>query len=1011
MSETHTDTADHAEKDRTGQTSGVRRVTGARLWRPLSDTVTAHAWLVIAIWLGLAGALNIVVPQLEHVVAERSGPFLPDASPSLITLSRMGEAFGESSATSIGYLVFEDTHGLTDADRRYVENLLGTIGANHTDIDSVQNLASDPATAHISVSTDGQANYAVVRFRGGMGSAEARRGQSFTTATVDELHPPHGLRVRLTGPAPAVGDELATEDRIVLLITGISVVMIVVLLLIVYRSVRTIVVPLATVGLTLAMARPLVAFLGVYAGLDVSIFTVMLLAALILGGGTDYAIFLLNGVHDLLRSGKPWRDAIGLTMERTGPVILASALTVAASCAVMAFTQVVLFRTAGLACSLGMLVAVAAALTLAPALMAVFARRGQLRPRPRGKSEARWRRLGEFVTTRPAATLAASVTILVLLALQVPRMTTGYDERAMQPVTTTSNQGYAAVARHFDANELTPDYVVINADHDLRTPADFSALNAAARAAGNAPGVKLVRSVTQPAGSVVVEFTLAGQNRLLAQRLGDAVNALRARLPQLDQLRDGASHLRDGMTRLDTGAGAISHGAARVNGGSQQLHAGLNTASTSSAQIADGADRLASGAKELADGIDTTAAPLFELLNTVSAPGPCPDGTCDDAGLKALAADRTLLGQIRYQLTHLKTGSRQLADGNATLATGAHQLRDGLSSAVDGSGALSVGQSVLNTKLAELAAGTQSARAGSEALTAGVSQVVPQMQQLVDGLSQAQSVLADSGQASGLDAGFHIVPAVFSDARFSPALRYFVSSDGRSARLMVISHESSYSPGAEQRVRALTAAVQQSLADTPLRSAEVRATGLAAGFADLHDFVMRDFALIATCTMLFVAVILALLVRSLIAPLYILGTIALSFAAALGLTVLIWQDIFGIDVYWAVPSLAFVALVSVGSDYNILVMSRIRDETTGDTRAGIVAAMATTGGVVSTAGVIFAVTMLAMLASPTHSIGQVGFAIGAGLLLDTFIVRALTVPAIAALLGRFNWWPARRGAQ
>jgi RND superfamily putative drug exporter len=111
------------------------------------------------------------------------------------------------------------------------------------------------------------------------------------------------------------------------------------------------------------------------------------------------------------------------------------------------------------------------------------------------------------------------------------------------------------------------------------------------------------------------------------------------------------------------------------------------------------------------------------------------------------------------------------------------------------------------------------------------------------------------------------------------------------------------------------------------------------------------------------------------------------------------------DVYWAVPPVAFVALVAVGSDYNLLFMSRIHANSTLGTRSGIVKAFTATGGVITVAGVIFAVTMLAMLASPVYTIAQIGFTIGAGLLIDTFVVRTLTVPAVAALLGARTWWP------
>ena len=449
----------------------ARRGHDAAALQRLTQIACRRAFLILGMWVAIAGGLNMALPQLEHVVTEQSGPFIPQSADSLATLSAMRTQFGESSATAIGYLVIEDPTGINASDRHFYSDLVDTIRRNTADVDSVQDLIGSPATAPTATSKDGKAVYAIVRFHGGMGSAEQRRGQDFVASVLAHNTPPIGVHAYLTGPAPTVGDELATEDRTVALITGLSVVMIVTLLLLVYRSVTTIVVPLASVGLALAVARPIVALLALHAGLDVSIFSVMLLAALILGGGTDYAIFLVSGYQDARRRGVPaGQQAILAASARTSGVIVASGLTVAASCAVMALTKVVLFRTAGLACSIGMLLAVAAALTLVPALMSILARWGLLEPKGPNRSQL-WRRVGVAVVRRPVAVFALSLAVLCLLAAQVPLLSTGYDERAMQPQSTMSNQGYAAIARHYDPNELTPDYLVISSDHDLRNAA------------------------------------------------------------------------------------------------------------------------------------------------------------------------------------------------------------------------------------------------------------------------------------------------------------------------------------------------------------------------------------------------------------------------------------------------------------------------------------------------------------------------------------------------------------
>ncbi|SIA37028.1 Probable membrane protein, MmpL [Mycobacteroides abscessus subsp. abscessus] len=147
--------------------------------------------------------------------------------------------------------------------------------------------------------------------------------------------------------------------------------------------------------------------------------------------------------------------------------------------------------------------------------------------------------------------------------------------------------------------------------------------------------------------------------------------------------------------------------------------------------------------------------------------------------------------------------------------------------------------------------------------------------------------------------------------------------------------------------------------------------------------------------------------RSFVAALVIVGTVALSLGAAFGLSVLIWQNILGIELHWLVLAMSVIILLAVGSDYNLLLVSRMKEELGAGINTGIIRAMGGTGKVVTSAGLVFAFTMLSMVVSDLVTIGQLGSTIGIGLLFDTLVVRAFMTPAVAALLGRWFWWPQR----
>jgi RND superfamily putative drug exporter len=148
-----------------------------------------------------------------------------------------------------------------------------------------------------------------------------------------------------------------------------------------------------------------------------------------------------------------------------------------------------------------------------------------------------------------------------------------------------------------------------------------------------------------------------------------------------------------------------------------------------------------------------------------------------------------------------------------------------------------------------------------------------------------------------------------------------------------------------------------------------------------------------------------LITRSIIAALVIVGTVAFSYSGAFGLSVLFWQHLVGVPMSWLNLPLTFIILVAVGSDYNLLLIARYLEESKAGLNTGLLRAVANSGKVVTTAGLVFAVTMMAMLSSDLLNIGQMGTTIGFGLLLDTLIVRSFITPAIARLLGPFFWWP------
>jgi putative drug exporter of the RND superfamily len=178
---------------------------------------------------------------------------------------------------------------------------------------------------------------------------------------------------------------------------------------------------------------------------------------------------------------------------------------------------------------------------------------------------------------------------------------------------------------------------------------------------------------------------------------------------------------------------------------------------------------------------------------------------------------------------------------------------------------------------------------------------------------------------------------------------------------------------------------------------------------DTGRALTRDTLLIAPVGLALILVILALLLRALVMPAYVVATVILSFAFALGTSSLIFTHVLGQPASDpSLPLFAFVFLVALGVDYNVFLLARIREERGRSTTTADAAttALERTGGVITSAGLVLAVTFGVLMAVPLEALFQVGFVVALGLLADTFLVRALLVPALAVLLGERNWWPS-----
>jgi RND superfamily putative drug exporter len=261
--------------------------------------------------------------------------------------------------------------------------------------------------------------------------------------------------------------------------------------------------------------------------------------------------------------------------------------------------------------------------------------------------------------------------------------------------------------------------------------------------------------------------------------------------------------------------------------------------------------------------------------------------------------------------------------------------------------------------------------------------------------------------------GSHVPPATWAAYR---AESQFVSPDGRT--VVFDAGLAAGDPGSNAAIRQVPA-IRAAVGDAA-RASGASAYGVGGQAPDTYDVIQAsdgDLARIFPAAILVIGFLLALVLRSLIAPLYLIASVVLSYLAAWGLSVLLFQDAARTGgLFYGIPVLMFVFLLALGEDYNILVMTRIREETSRmPLRQAVTRAMERTGSTVSSAGLVLAGTfgVFGLVVAQQPGGGMFAGILGSvaiGILMDAFVVRTLLVPAVVALLGRWNWWPSAYGA-
>ncbi|AWT54564.1 membrane protein, MmpL family protein [Mycolicibacterium smegmatis MKD8] len=922
-----------------------------RAGRPLvARIVRVLAVPIIVFWVLVTIGTNIFVPQAERVADELAGPMIPTYAPSQVALLQMGAKFGESDSTNLTMLVLEADRPLDDGDHRYYDDLVRRLQADTEHVQYVMDLWGKPITAAAVQSVDGKAAFVMVRLAGNTGKLQANESVDAVRDIVAADTPPPGLKVYVSGAAPLASDTLAIATASLKNITILTIILIVVMLLVVYRSVPSLLVPLPAVLIELLAAKGIIAVLGHLGIIPLSSFAVNLLVALTLGAGTDYGIFLLGRYQEARRAGESREDAYFTAYRSVAPIIIGSGLTIAGACFCLSLARLDYFHTMGPAVAISMLCTIAAALTLAPALLTLGSRHGLFDPR-RPNSGRLYRRIATSVVRWPKPIFVASAVIVLVGAVFVPTYRVGYDDRAYQPADAPANLGFEGADRHFPPSKVMSELLMVESDHDMRNSADFISLDRVAKALVRLPGVAMVQSITRPLGRplehATIPYLFTTQGSTSGQQLPFS--------EQQNENTDRQAEIQAHSLQVIQQVIAIT---ARV---ADELHTTTVTF-----------ENLKQVTDDVNDGISNLDDFLRPLKNYFYWEPHCFD-------IPVCFAMRALFDSL----------------------DGIDSLDQQIGNAVQSFEAIDRLLPQMITQLEQMEVASK-ATLGILTNNYGPAHLQStQTDQTYDDLIN----VGNDFDAARSDDFFYIPHEAFDNEDVKTGMKLLMSPDGKAARFIITHEGDAMAPEGIEHVEQFPDAIKMALKETSLAGAKVYVGGAAASTKDIRDYVASDLLIVAVAAFVLIFLIMLYLTRSLVGAMVIPSTVAFSFAGAFGLSVLVWQHVIGLPLHWLVLPLAFIILVAVGSDYNLLLISRVKEESGAGLNTGLIRALGSTGSVVTSAGLVFAVTMLSMLASNLLAVGQLGSTVCIGLLLDTMIVRSLVVPCLLRLLGPWFWWP------
>lgn len=1032
--------------------------------------ILKYRWAFLAVWIIAAVLLLINSPNMADLIREKGQLSVADGYPSVIASDIIEEHSTQEKGTQSFIVVFHDKEKFSEGQELNIKATVEHLEDNKDQlgISGITTHFQDEALREQLVSKEGNTIIALLN----VNMTDKTIGE--VRETLDKAIETQQVDTYMTGDGLISEDVIVSSEKGLKKTEIITVIFIMVVLVLVFRSFVAPFIPLLTVGVTYLVSQAIVAFLVDGVNFPVSTFTQTFLVAVLFGIGTDYCILLLSRYKEELTDGKDIPSAIIATYRSAGKTVIFSAIAVMIGFASIGFASFKLYQSA-VGVAVGVFVLILALFTIVPLFMATL-KRGLFWPVKKNisHSESRlWGWMGNLAITRPliALGIVAIFTVPLLVSYDGELSFNSLDEIGEEY---DSVKGFNIVADSFGPGEIMPIQVVLENDDSMKTKEYLALIESIGNELDKIEHVDKIRSLTRPTGEKLAEIYVNNlANELgkgisegtdgisqIKEGLQEAATSLQESKPEMEEATSGIEELYSGTIEIQSGIGELQTALSTIKTGIEssatgtaELKKGAATASKSAEELKTGTEQLLEGYKAAQLGLtqlieeykkvpttlegalgqlqsleepmtklvqnhpeiatDPNFVEIQEIIKSASEKVGIAYGTVDALN-KELEKVNAGLETANENLAKIVSGLEEFSKGLDNIVSGLSELESGLNQAASGQGQVVEQIPAIKTGLGEIAKGQEQLQTGFgdmgnqlELLSTGLEQSSEGLGQIEEGFGEAETYLTDLANNTNLQQSAVYIPdELMTNEDFQQAFDVYLSEDGKMTTIDIVLDENPYSRTAMDTINKIEETIQDATIDTKLEQANIGIGGVTSMNRDLEAMSNSDYTKTVTFMMIGIVLILIILLRSLVMPVYIIASLLLTYYSSIALTEVIFVNILGYPgINWATPFFGFVILIALGVDYSIFLMDRFSEYKELDVKTGIMLAMKNMGTVIMSAAVILAGTFAAMLPSGVLSMLQIATLVLSGLLFYALIILPLFVPVLIKVLGKANWWP------